>query len=143
MYIYEAASKPFTTSGISKEEIQSYKKSIKKINAFFTLYYYKKRLLSKLHLSKSSNAESTQVPYTNTLINPVLYGACYIFSRNYLQNRGFAFNPETFIFFEEEILQFECSKNNLKVLYSPNVKVSHVDDVSTNLAYKKIVSQTI
>lgn len=129
---------PLRLKGISKKELKFYHKSLEKVNRFFEFYYYKNRLLDKLHLSKSSNTSDIQhVPYNQTLLNPVLYGACYIFSRNFINKRKYAFNPATFMFFEEEILQYECLQKNLKIIYSPEVQVIHLDDIATNLIYKK------
>lgn len=41
------------------------------------------------------------------------------------------------MFFEEEILQYECLQKGLKIIYSPEVQVIHLDDIATNLIYKK------
>ncbi len=69
--------------------------------------------------------------------NVVLHGSCYIFSEDFINKRSFAFNPNTFLYFEEDILHYECQLENLKMIYTPEIRVQHLEDVSTNLAFKK------
>lgn len=66
----------------------------------------------------------------------ILHGACYIFSKDFITLREYAFNPKTFMFYEEEILFFETKKLNLPILYSPKLNVVHMEDVSTNMKMK-------
>lgn len=66
----------------------------------------------------------------------VLHGACYIFSRDFIRSRNYAFNPATFLYTEEDILNFECTKTGLVMRYSPHLHVEHLEDVSTNAAFK-------
>jgi GT2 family glycosyltransferase len=73
----------------------------------------------------------------NQMENVVLHGACYIFSKEFINKRKFAFNPNTFLYFEEDILHYECQLENLKMIYTPEIKVQHLEDVSTDLAFKK------
>ena len=43
------------------------------------------------------------------MYNPVLHGACYIFSRRYLELEKEAFDSRTFLYHEEEILHYNCN----------------------------------
>lgn len=61
----------------------------------------------------------------------VLQGACYIFSRNYFEKENNAFNPKTFLYYEEDLLSLKCLQKNYSVVYDPSVKVIHIDGVST------------
>lgn len=74
--------------------------------------------------------------YKSEHLNPLLHGACYIFSKKYLINHQFPFNPGTFLYFEEDILYYEAMRENLKLYYSPEITVKHLDDVSTNIKFK-------
>ena len=48
-----------------------------------------------------------------------------------------AFNPKTFLFFEEDILYDECLEKGLKLVYSPLIRIKHHEDGSTDYIYKK------
>lgn len=73
--------------------------------------------------------------------NPVLHGACYIFSKKFISNREKAFTPETFLYVEEDILYYSCKKNNYSMIYSPKLRVDHLEDVSTNNVFKSEYSK--
>lgn len=68
--------------------------------------------------------------------NVVLHGACYVFSPDFIRARVYCFNPETFLYFEEEILHYECLRDGLKLRYDPSVQVLHLEDVATDKAYR-------
>lgn len=68
--------------------------------------------------------------------NVVLHGACFVFSQDFIQVRELAFNPGTFLYFEEDILHYECLQEGLSLLYSPQVQVLHLEDVATDKAYR-------
>ena len=72
----------------------------------------------------------------------VLHGACYIFSRDFIQARPLCFNPGTFLYFEEDILHFECRRDGLKMIYAPMLRVEHLEDVSTNAAHRTSLERT-
>ena len=67
--------------------------------------------------------------------NVVLHGACYVFSKNFISKKENCFCPRTFMYFEEDILAYECIRNNMKIVYDPELKVEHLEDVSTNLSF--------
>lgn len=75
--------------------------------------------------------------YTHQHVNPVLHGACYIFSKDFINARNYAFYPKTFLYYEENILHYQCMKAELKLLYSPEIQVLHLEDVSTDMVFKK------
>ena len=64
----------------------------------------------------------------------VLHGSCMIFSRLFINVREYAFNPATFLYFEEDILAMECKKLGLLLYYDPSLKALHLEDVSTDAA---------
>lgn len=64
----------------------------------------------------------------------VLHGACYIFSPDFIKARPMAFNPDTFLYVEEDILAYECAKASLPLRYTPELKVVHLEDAATNAA---------
>lgn len=67
--------------------------------------------------------------------NVVLHGCCLIFTPIFFSKlRGF--NPKTFMFREEELLYLSLKKENLISLYSPLIKIKHLEDIATDSAYK-------
>lgn len=68
----------------------------------------------------------------------VLQGACYIFSRDFISARETAFNPSTFLYLEEDILELECRRQGLKMRYTPALKAIHLEDASTRAAFGSV-----
>ena len=90
-------------------------------------YYRRKKISNPLAFEKHKNV--------------VLHGACYIFSKDYISHMDYAFYPDTFLYFEEDILYRQCEKNNFKILYDPSVFVYHLEDVSTNMVYRNYLKK--
>ena len=63
----------------------------------------------------------------------VLQGCCYIFSRDYIEVMDGMFEG-TFMYYEEHILNYICRQKNLKMIYSPCLKLSHLRQASTSSA---------
>jgi len=64
--------------------------------------------------------------------NPLLHGSCLIFARNYIEKYNGLFS-DTFMFGEEDILWYISQREKLKVLYSPELRIYHKEDASTNI----------
>ncbi|MFA9375899.1 MAG: glycosyltransferase [Lachnotalea sp.] len=71
--------------------------------------------------------------------NIVLQGACIIFSPLYVNQQNHAFYPNTYMYCEEDILAYQCAKENWKILYSPSISIVHAECGST----KELHSNTI
>lgn len=67
----------------------------------------------------------------------ILHGCCLIFSPVYIERFKDAFNPETFLYREEDLLYIRCKKAKLPMIYNPMVKIKHLEDASTNTVVKK------
>jgi len=66
----------------------------------------------------------------------MLHGSALIFSRSYIARyEGLYHGP--FMYGEEAILDFIAKRDYLKTIYSPDIKIIHKDDSSTNYTYKK------
>ena len=65
-----------------------------------------------------------------------LHGSCLIFSRNYIENYDGLFD-KTFMYMEEDILSFIADRDNLKVVYYPNLLIYHKEDSATNASLNK------
>ncbi len=85
-------------------------------------YYKGKRLLKHYH-------------YINhELDNITLHGSCYIFSRKFIIARGYALYPKTTFYCEAQILDYECKRDGMKQIYSPEISIQHHEDIATNAA---------
>ncbi|WP_436686497.1 glycosyltransferase [Lactiplantibacillus plantarum] len=97
-----------------------------------------KWLLCKLHLSFLVHNAGTKSDKVSMLDsnkrqeNVQLHGSFLIFSKNYFKVFH-GFDNRTFLFFEEDILFRRVLKENLKIVYSPKIKVIHSEDGSINM----------
>lgn len=74
----------------------------------------------------------------------VLQGACIIVTPKFIRAfQEYAFFPETFMYCEEDILAYLCSKQNLGILYTPALQVLHKEAVSTRLALDSSIEKEI
>lgn len=72
----------------------------------------------------------------------VLHGSCLIFSDVYI-NKFDGLSPVTFMYYEENILSYICTTNNIKQLYSPDLRIIHKGKSATNTAYKSLKKKRI
>lgn len=107
-------------------QIEQYRKA----NKHFLSYYIRSKIQTLGKEKKPHTLWKTKREHV------VLHGACYIFSRHFLENREYLFHPDTFLYMEEEILALECDRQGLKICYDPSLKVVHMEDVSTTYVYK-------
>ncbi|MDD6826392.1 MAG: glycosyltransferase [Oscillospiraceae bacterium] len=69
--------------------------------------------------------------------NPVLHGACIIYSKKYIEVEEEAFCIGTFMYGEEYLLHNKCMRKNYKkIIYDTSLKVTHLDGFSTDLIHK-------
>lgn len=66
-----------------------------------------------------------------------LHGSCYILSREFINKREYCFYDKTFMYMESYILAYEMKRDNMKMMYYPNVKILHHEDVSTDKTYQQ------
>ena len=128
---------PAHLNGFNREEVQQLYDTISKYSHHPAFYYYKKETFGKLKrkiFKKPQNVDT--IDRSKTMENVVLHGACYIFSLNFIKKRENCFCPDTFLYMEEDILHYECMENGMKMLYSPEIRVKHLEDVSTNASIK-------
>ena len=93
-------------------------------------------LISSVKKIVVKNETIREKDYKHSKENVVLHGACLILSRDFITNRKYCFNPNTFLYHEEDILFFECMKQGLKMVYSPKLCVKHLEDVATDATLK-------
>lgn len=121
---------------LTLEQVRSLIADLEHRQAHFGYWYFKNRIKRFLRPEKRAHAHQQGLDWTQPLEEPVLHGACYIFSRLYMQQRPYCFYPETFLYCEEEILHLECTQAKLKTCYAPSLQVHHLEDMSTNAVQK-------
>lgn len=94
------------------------------------------KLKIKFHLVEIHSATCSDNQYDSRHSGCVLHGACLIFSKDFIRARSNAFNPGTFMYMEEDILHFECTRDRLEMHYCPSLSVIHLEDASTKAAHK-------
>lgn len=67
----------------------------------------------------------------------VLHGCCLVFSPVYIKEYEDAFNPNTFVYREEDLLYLRCKKKNMGIVYNPKLLIRHLEDVSTDTIVRK------
>lgn len=102
--------------------------------------------LKKVKILKSlvynKRIEANSVDYKTVYYGVPLHGSCFIFSRLYISRREKSFFEGTFMYYESEILDYECHRDGLKSMYSPEVQVIHNHNVSTNVTFKSEMKKT-
>ncbi|MFY4479252.1 glycosyltransferase family 2 protein [Latilactobacillus sakei] len=66
--------------------------------------------------------------------NYILHGAAILFTNNFFKNYS-GFFPETFLYIEENILDFMLKKANLKTLFIGDLTIKHKEDQSSEMAF--------
>ncbi|WP_283680828.1 glycosyltransferase [Parablautia sp. Marseille-Q6255] len=146
-----------TPSGIHQNPHRAHvlsKREVRKmlLNKWIFLQYFKLKKL--LHLENKINVleylfdkkdKKTQsnILYQMPHENVVLQGACIIFTPEFVKKEEFAFSPETFMYGEEDLLSFYCIQKNYKILYSPVLKVEHINGETTKKAHKNTIDKNI
>ena len=82
-----------------------------------------------------------QFDYAQIYEDVLLWGACLIFTKDYMKIRELPFEPETNFYHEEDILFFQADKLGLKVKYDPCMKVEHGGSVATKAKYKNRIAR--
>lgn len=130
------------------EELRKlYSKSLRRHKYVFA-YYCGHLMLDVIRWIKASKDDSGKGVSDHALEQEgvVLHGSCYVFSHKFIDVRSVCFFPGTFLYEEEGILHYECCRTGLKMLYSPQLKVQHLEDVSTDAvsksAYRKYVMKS-
>lgn len=82
--------------------------------------------------------------------NVPLMGACLVFSRRYIDQREKAFDPETFLYYEEYLLWRCCDKRGWRMVYRPEICVLHNEGRATSTLsctrkerYRQMMSNTL
>lgn len=93
----------------------------------------------KLHRDEKKSLEKKKRQeefYHTAHTNIVPFGACLIFTPEFVKNEQKAFEPETQFFYEEYILALRCQRTKYSICYEPSVQVHHESGQATRRSYK-------
>lgn len=90
------------------------------------IYIRIKKKKNKIYSKKKNHT------YDSEIINPLLHGCCWIFSREYL-NKFDGIVEKTFMYGEEELLYLRVIRNKLKLIYYPKLEIYHMELGSTKM----------
>lgn len=126
---------PFRKESISDKRL----KKIYRYNLVLKILYkipFINTFLANILQYRNIHKKITNDVETNSLYNIVPHGSCIIYLRTWIQRENFAFLPETFMYFEEDILFEYAMKNNYVIKYFPELHVKHIEDASINVSTK-------
>lgn len=115
-----------------REQIKRYKNAIRRYIPSYLLHIFR---TLKVRLKLLDFREKN---YKNMLTNPVLHGACLIFSQLYIDENDKLFEPETKFYYEELLLALKCKTLGYSVIYTPELQVLHYHEVSTKKSTKTV-----
>jgi len=95
------------------------------------VYNFFKGIL-KIHSITNNEAETNN--WMTLQENVELHGACLIFTPLYIKRYKGLFD-ETFLFFEENIIYYIATKEKIKLIYHPGLRIYHKEDSSTDLLF--------
>lgn len=116
-----------------------------KIIDLFNIYNMGTKIKSKFMKNNILNNKKNDNPYykQEILQGVQLHGACIVFSSLFIRKMNYAFYPETFMYGEEDILHYICTKKNFKTVFDPSIKIYHKEDASTNLVLNNEIKKRL
>lgn len=110
----------------SKQKIVEYNKifSVKCLKTYVFETFVGRNILSRLSVIWRKIKRNNK-SYTYEQENVVLQGACIIFSRDYIKVNDKAFEPEVFLYYEEDFLALKCRRNGWRTVYTNEMQVIH------------------
>lgn len=121
---------PQRNKNCSLEELKSAEKKL----AFKDKFKFLLRIKYSI-LHKTATQEIHENDYKDAQTGVVLHGACYVFSRKFIENHDNCFHPGTFMYYESYILHYLGMREDLTFLYDPDIVVKHHEDASTDATY--------
>lgn len=123
----------YQTLEMVEEAIQKSKKLIRIYQSTlltFLLHIYikmKRLFVPQRHLENGKNSQS----------DVAVHGCCIIFSKKYYQKYNTVFYPGTFLYHEEEFLEYRRTKDHLITYYDSFINVFHKEGASLNTIFEK------
>lgn len=129
---------PFRIGRLSDEKLRKIYSYNKWINRIYRIPVINIGVASFLSNRKKRNSSSKR----NIEIEDITpHGACIIFTKKWIDNEDVAFNPNTFMYLEEDILMDYIVEKGYHTIYSPRLIVNHIDDASTDISLKNVLNK--
>ena len=123
---------PIRDEYLSKEQLEEFirvnrrklvqLRIIDKMHVYDLLSYIKKRIKGNPKNCKE---------FDNAQNGVVLQGAFFVLAKKYYEIYPDGLFPDTFLYMEEDILNYRAKKANLNILYDPELSVKHLEGAST------------
>ena len=93
-------------------------------------------------IAQRRNRAKQNIDSAKAMESVVLHGSCVIFSRRYIDWHPEPFYPKTFMYYEMEILDWLCRRENCVVRYDPSISVLHYQYVASKMEYRSIIKRS-
>ena len=93
------------------------------------------RVRGKVKRMLNKEVEKISFNTDKDMIDVQLHGSCLIFSEKYIEKFDGLYD-KTFMFVEEDILRFFCEKEELKMMYTPDLLIYHKEDSATDELFR-------
>lgn len=106
--------------------------ALKLYPVLYQLLYWKLKRDEKTKLQQKKENDTF---YRTVQEDIVPFGACLIFTPDFVKQEKLAFTPETRFFYEEYILTERCRKNGYRTVYDPALTVYHESGAATKTTF--------
>lgn len=97
------------------------------------LFNFVRRKTMFLKTDSREGIAKTQALYRQERENVLLHGSCLVFTNHFVQNEVIAFDPRTFLYHEEVLLEMHCKDRGYKMIYAPSLRVVHNSSASDDM----------
>lgn len=123
---------PLKIDSYTKEDIQNIIKWNKRQIIIFNILKYTKTYGIMHKIKKIVNKKKIKnILFEKEKTDIILHGSFLIFGKRYFEEFPNGLYPKTFMYMEEAILYYLCKLKNLKLLYSPEIRVLHYEGAAT------------
>ena len=113
--------------------IQMNRRALKHYQLLYPLLYWNFHRLQKAATARRKD----DAAYASVQKDIIPFGACLIFTPDFIKNEQLAFTPETRFYYEEYILANRCRKKGYHIHYVPTMRVWHESGKATEVSYRK------
>lgn len=120
------------------ENFSTDKKECKKklLEFYISLIKVKLKIIMRRNPCLARKSKMKDCNYHFYTDKKTLHGSFLVFSSKYFNYYKEPFDNGTFLYMEENILRLRCDKKALKMVYSPEYCVNHLQAISTNMVNK-------
>ncbi|PKM50895.1 MAG: hypothetical protein CVV02_09255 [Firmicutes bacterium HGW-Firmicutes-7] len=103
---------------------------------FPAMHNYLRKMKKAVKSEKVSRGKITE-----QMTNVTLFGACIVYSPLFIEKFNYAFYPEPFMYYDEDLLHYACAKQHLKVIYDPSITIYHKEKQATQTINRTYLKQ--